>query len=112
MSAIDSLEGHESYGRTVNVISWLLLCVMILTVGTRAATKWILIHRLEGDDILTLIAFMFGIGQTVALSEAISNGLGEHLGTLSPSQIRIVQQTRQNYCILLSYGRRNPLHSC
>lgn len=73
---------------------------------------------------------MFGIGQTVALSEAISNGLGEHLGTLSPSQIRNFQQvcylkrmlcltanpsshyTRQNYCILLSYGRRNPLYSC
>lgn len=58
MSAIDSLEGHESYGRTVNVISWLLLCVMILTVGTRAATKWILIHRLEGDDTLAFIAFV------------------------------------------------------
>lgn len=92
MSAANLSENYESYGRITNVISWLLLCVMILTVGTRAATKWTLIRRLEGDDILALIAFTFSIGQTVALSEAISNGLGEHFDTLSPSQIKGFQQ--------------------
>lgn len=58
MSAANLSENYESYGRITNVISWLLLCVMILTVGTRAATKWTLIRRLEGDDILALIAFV------------------------------------------------------
>lgn len=58
MSAAIPSESYEGYGRIVNVISWLLLCVMVLTVGTRAATKWTLIHRLEGDDIFALIAFV------------------------------------------------------
>ena len=58
MSAVNRPESYESYGRIVNVISWLLLCVMVLTVGTRAATKWTLIYRLEGDDVLALIAFV------------------------------------------------------
>lgn len=58
MSAANLSESYHSYGRITNVISWLLLCVMILTVGTRAATKWTLIRRLEGDDILALIAFV------------------------------------------------------
>ncbi|KAF6241499.1 hypothetical protein HO173_000209 [Letharia columbiana] len=93
MSAAIPSDSDDSYGRIVNVISWILLCVMVLTVGTRAATKWTLIRRLEGDDVLALIAFTFSIGQTVALSEAIANGLGEHLGTLSPSQVRNFQQS-------------------
>ena len=58
MSAAKTPESYEGYGRTVNVISWLLLCVMVLTVGTRAATKWTLIHRLEGDDVLALVALV------------------------------------------------------
>lgn len=58
MSAAILSDSYESYGRIVNVISWLLLCVMVLTVGTRAATKWSLIHRLEGDDLFALIAFV------------------------------------------------------
>lgn len=58
MSAAIPSDSDDSYGRIVNVISWILLCVMVLTVGTRAATKWTLIRRLEGDDVLALIAFV------------------------------------------------------
>ena len=57
-SAANQSGSDQKYGRITNVISWLLLCVMILTVGTRAATKWTMIRRLEGDDILALIAFV------------------------------------------------------
>ena len=57
-SAANQSGSYQNYGRITNVISWLLLCVMILTVGTRAATKWTMIRRLEGDDFLASIAFV------------------------------------------------------
>jgi len=55
MSAIDT---EDNPGRIVFVISWLLFCIIWLTVCTRLATRWNIGGKLEGDDYLTVVALV------------------------------------------------------
>ncbi|KAJ5544445.1 hypothetical protein N7513_004700 [Penicillium frequentans] len=63
----------------VNVTTWCLLVVMILSVLSRLGTKVRLFRRLIADDLLIITSLIFGVGQSVAVSLAVGSGYGKHL---------------------------------
>ncbi|KAL8725749.1 MAG: hypothetical protein Q9166_007149 [cf. Caloplaca sp. 2 TL-2023] len=76
----------DNYGTAVNVVTWFLLVATILIVITRTAMKWFIAHKTNSDDAIILLASVLGIGQSVAISFNVSNGLGQHIGRLTASQ--------------------------
>ncbi|OCK93489.1 uncharacterized protein K441DRAFT_697070 [Cenococcum geophilum 1.58] len=74
-------------GQSINVVSWILLCIMLLSVATRLGTKFTIIRKLEADDGVACLAMLFSSAQTITLSTEIANGLGRHYGDLDKSEL-------------------------
>ena len=91
-------------GQSINVVSWILLCIMLLSVATRLGTKFTIIHKLEADDGVACLAMvgapltasrslqltdpiqLFSSAQTITLSTEVANGLGRHYDDLDISE--------------------------
>jgi len=91
-------------GQSINVVSWILLCIMLLSVATRLGTKFTIIRKLEADDGVACLAMvsapltasrslqltdpiqLFSSAQTITLSTEIANGLGRHYNDLDISE--------------------------
>lgn len=90
-------------GTVMNVVSWLLLVVTVCTVLTRFAMKMVMGRkgrRFGLDDLFIILALLFSLGQTVAVSVESVYALGQHLSTLSADQIKIFQKAEYAACML------------
>lgn len=73
----------DSQDPAVNVTTWLLMVIMVLSAVTRFATKFHLLRRLTVDDFLILSSLVFGIAQGIAISLAVAAGYGNHYTAVS-----------------------------
>lgn len=83
------------HGMIVGVVSWILLVAMIFTLLTRLAMKFAIIqrgHRFGTDDIFIVLAALFSVGQTAAVSMEAMHALGQHESEISSRQLRIFQK--------------------
>lgn len=94
----------------VNITTWCLLVVMILSVLSRLGTKIRLFRQLIVDDFLIITSLVccpmclpkyrlqqqsdtefstqvFGVGQSVAVSLAVGSGYGKHLEDLTKDEM-------------------------
>ncbi|KAL8799332.1 MAG: hypothetical protein Q9182_005976 [Xanthomendoza sp. 2 TL-2023] len=76
----------NNHGAAVNVVTWFLLVATWLTVITRTAMKWLVTRKTTIDDAVILLASLFAIGESIAISFIVSNGLGQHLAHLTASE--------------------------
>ncbi|KAJ5098932.1 hypothetical protein N7532_005933 [Penicillium argentinense] len=76
----------ESKDPEVNVTTWVLLVVVILSVSARLGTKFNLFHKLTVDDILMVASLVFCIVQSIIISMAVASGYGKHFRDVSPSE--------------------------
>ncbi|KAI4237155.1 MAG: hypothetical protein LQ349_002048 [Xanthoria aureola] len=77
----------DSHGTTVNVVTWFLLAVTLITVILRTATKWfVTLNPKYDDDAAIILASVFAVGQSIAIAFGVSNGLGQHAVHLTASQ--------------------------
>ncbi|KAL8688765.1 MAG: hypothetical protein Q9224_004804 [Gallowayella concinna] len=76
----------NSHGAAVNICNWFLLVATLLTVITRTAMKWFVARKTNIDDAVILLASIFAIGESIAISCQVSSGLGQHLAHLTASQ--------------------------
>ncbi|MCJ1384419.1 hypothetical protein MMC17_007535 [Xylographa soralifera] len=83
----------KNLGPIVSIVTILLLILVILSIGTRFATKAIFRRKLGVEDALVLGALAFSIGQVIAVLVQESNGLGKPMASLTSRQITIFQQT-------------------
>ncbi|KAI4231320.1 MAG: hypothetical protein L6R40_007765 [Gallowayella cf. fulva] len=91
----------DNYGAAVNVVTWFLLVTTLVTVITRTAMKWVIARKTNFDDAVILLASVFGIGESIAISLNVSNGLGQHV-----SQLTVFQQAgfeKSYYAAVLLY---------
>ncbi|KAI1088572.1 hypothetical protein F5B19DRAFT_505555 [Rostrohypoxylon terebratum] len=95
----------ENYGTVVDVVSWFILITSCLTILVRLAMKWVLLKKFHTDDGLILVSQIFNISQTVATSLGVTNGLGSHLSTLSPSHIAAFQKSFYAASVLFVAGQ-------
>ncbi|KAI9808500.1 MAG: hypothetical protein M1827_007205 [Pycnora praestabilis] len=82
----------DDKGPLVNIAVWIVMVFMVLSVMTRLGTKFIITRLLEWDDALILSAMVFGIGETVAISIQVANGLGRTASLVSAAQLVKFQQ--------------------
>ncbi|ORY18369.1 hypothetical protein BCR34DRAFT_342871 [Clohesyomyces aquaticus] len=73
-------------GESLNVLSWVLLCVTVLATITRFGTKYAVIRKLEWDDLVAFSALLCSAGLAVAVSFETANGLGSHFNDMTPEQ--------------------------
>ncbi|KAF5019814.1 hypothetical protein F66182_8183 [Fusarium sp. NRRL 66182] len=67
----------------VQVLSLMFLVIAILACLVRTGTKLYMIKTLRVDDVLTIVATVLAVCQTVTLFNACDRGLGQHFEALS-----------------------------
>ena len=73
----------NSKGPIVNLVGWIAMVTMCLSVITVLISKYIMLRKLTWNDLLLTLAMLFSIGQTAAISDQVAAGLGRHLASLS-----------------------------
>lgn len=76
-------ELRQTWTPSINILTWFMLVASILSVFTRIGTKLWIFRKLTVDDILGIVAMAFCIAETIAISIATENGLGQHMNSLS-----------------------------
>ncbi|KAL8685423.1 MAG: hypothetical protein Q9218_007773 [Villophora microphyllina] len=76
----------DDYGPLVNIMTWFLLVATILTVFIRTAMKWAVARKTNWDDAVIIIATIFCIAESIAISLEVQNGLGQHTSRLTTLQ--------------------------
>ncbi|KAK0510420.1 hypothetical protein JMJ35_006852 [Cladonia borealis] len=88
-----SFDRPTDHGPIVAVVTWFMTVASVLWVLVRVGTKLAVSRKLANDDYLIFTALAFSIGQCVAVSIQVNNGLGQHVEALSSSQRATFQQT-------------------
>ncbi|WAO82846.1 Hypothetical protein NCS54_00001400 [Fusarium falciforme] len=71
----------------VQVLTLMFLVIALLACSVRTGTKIRMIKTLRADDILTIVASVLAIGQSIAVFAGCDNGLGRHFNTLNSREI-------------------------
>ncbi|KAF7931330.1 uncharacterized protein EAE98_002512 [Botrytis deweyae] len=79
-------------GPAVNLVSWIGLSTMILSVGARLGSKFMVVRRWSTDDSLIIVAMFFGICHSIFLSMMVNNGLGRDQDTLNRKELENYQK--------------------
>jgi len=79
----------DNHGGYVVISSWILMCFFVVCVSTRLATRYTYVMAGGIDDVLIGVAMLFGVAQTAVIHRSASNGLGQHLGSLSEASYEI-----------------------
>ncbi|KAF2117251.1 hypothetical protein BDV96DRAFT_22157 [Lophiotrema nucula] len=90
-------------GLIICIVSWILLVILICVLIARFSMKMAMGKkgkRFSLDDAFIILATLFSIGQTVAVSVESIHALGQHVGELSRSQIRVFQKAEYAGCML------------
>lgn len=85
-------ELKSTWTPAVNILTWFMLVTAILSVLTRLGTKYFIFRKWTFDDALATASMVFCIAQSIAISKATENGLGQHLNMLSDVKIESVMK--------------------
>lgn len=80
-------EFKNTWTPAVNVLTWFMLVTAILSVLTRLGTKYFIFRKWTFDDGLATTSMVFCIAQSIAVSMATKNGLGQHRDMLSDLRV-------------------------
>ncbi|KAJ5492314.1 hypothetical protein PEX2_087510 [Penicillium expansum] len=95
-----SPELKNTWTPAVNVLTWFMLVTAILSLLTRLGTKYFIFRKWTFDDGLATTSLVFCIAQSIAVSMATKNGLGQHLHMLSDLQIESIMKAEYSATIL------------
>ncbi|CAG8277287.1 unnamed protein product [Penicillium nalgiovense] len=93
-------ELKNTWTPAVNVLTWFMLVTAILSVLTRLGTKYFIFRKWTFDDGLITTSIVFCIAQSIAVSKATENGLGQHRDMLSDAKIDSVMKAEYAATIL------------
>lgn len=79
----------DNHGAYVVISGWILMCLFVVCVSTRLATRFTYVMAGGIDDILVGVAMLFGVAQTAVIHRSASNGLGQHQDSLSEASFDI-----------------------
>ncbi|KAJ5932280.1 hypothetical protein N7516_006769 [Penicillium verrucosum] len=93
-------ELKNTWTPAINVLTWFMLVTTILSVLTRLGTKYFIFRKWTFDDGLATASVVFCIAQSIAVSVATGNGLGQHVEMLSEHKIEIILKAEYSATIL------------
>lgn len=76
-----------NHGPYVTITACLMLTGMVLFLVIRLAIRWPWSKLIGLDDILTFIACVIGVSETVTVFEAVHFGLGQHADKLDSAAV-------------------------
>ncbi|KAI4221145.1 MAG: hypothetical protein LQ349_007916 [Xanthoria aureola] len=82
----------DDRGPWVNLVTWILLVVTVLSVAVKGFSKWTLLHKFQYDDLLVAAAALVAVGYGVAVSLQVKAGLGKSISALSLQDTSHYQQ--------------------
>ncbi|KAL5372286.1 hypothetical protein DPSP01_013618 [Paraphaeosphaeria sporulosa] len=94
---------ENDYTSLLNVVGWFGITVIVLTVFTRLGTRQAISRTVGFDDIAIVIATFISIGETVAMSIGVKNGLGCLTGKETVEQLDAQQKASHSYHLLVVY---------
>ncbi|KAI1173357.1 hypothetical protein F4777DRAFT_558196 [Nemania sp. FL0916] len=71
----------------IQLITWFLFVVAVLSVSTRLATQYAMTSRLPREDFLMLGSLAAYLAQCILISKAAASGLGRASASLTPGSI-------------------------
>lgn len=98
-----SPELKNTWTPAVNVLTWFMLVTAILSLLTRLGTKYFIFRKWTFDDGLATTSLVFCIAQSIAVSMATKNGLGQHLHMLSDLQIESIMKVWTRHIFFLNF---------
>ncbi|OQE32642.1 hypothetical protein PENFLA_c001G08127 [Penicillium flavigenum] len=93
-------ELKNTWTPAVNVLTWFMLVTAILSVLTRLGTKYFIFRKWTFDDGLITTSIVVCIAQSIAVSKATENGLGQHRDMLSDAKIDSIMKAEYAATIL------------
>ncbi|MCJ1405249.1 hypothetical protein MMC11_008476 [Xylographa trunciseda] len=96
-------------GPIVVFASWLTMALMCLATFTKIATKVSRLGIIQMDDWYMIAAMLAAIGHSVAVYQEVNAGLGQHVSSLTQSQIDGVEQaiyaSQMLYILSLAFAK-------
>ncbi|OGE58273.1 hypothetical protein PENARI_c001G05670 [Penicillium arizonense] len=80
-------ELKNTWTPAVNVLTWFMLVTAILSVLTRLGTKYFFFRKFTFDDGFAGSSIVFCIAESIAVSMATANGLGQHYKMLAETNV-------------------------
>ena len=80
-------ELKNTWTPAVNVLTWFMLVTAILSVLTRLGTKYFFFRKFTFDDGLAASSIVFCVAESIAVSMATANGLGQHYKMLAETKV-------------------------
>ncbi|CAG8271582.1 unnamed protein product [Penicillium olsonii] len=93
-------ELKNTWTPAINILTWFMLVTSTLSVLTRLGTKLFIFRKLTIDDGFAAASMALCIGQSIAVSLATANGLGQHKFTLSESRLQNMMKAEYAATIL------------
>ncbi|KAJ5817783.1 hypothetical protein N7447_007791 [Penicillium robsamsonii] len=84
----------------INVLTWFMLVTAILSVFTRLGTKYFIFRKWTLDDGLATASLVLCIAQSIVVSVATANGLGQHRDMLSDISLEVIMKAEYAATIL------------
>ncbi|KAJ6127680.1 hypothetical protein N7471_008897 [Penicillium samsonianum] len=93
-------ELKNTWTPAINVLTWFMLVTAILSVLTRLGTKYFFFRKFTIDDGFAAASMVLCIAQSIAVSLATSNGLGQHRDMLPDFMIESMMKAEYAATIL------------
>jgi len=81
------------HGPLVSVMSWFLVITAFLSVLACVSTRYVAVRQVSLGDVSMVLAMLLAIGQSITTSLQASNGLGEHIESVSPDRLTRFQKS-------------------
>ncbi|KAF2469393.1 uncharacterized protein BDR25DRAFT_288944 [Lindgomyces ingoldianus] len=88
-------------GPLVQIFTWFFFFVGLFFFVVRLVTKHALASPYKIEDAIIIVAIILSLGQSIAVSAAVSNGLGKPLESLNEAQIEATLKSQYVAIILL-----------
>ncbi|KAI9843957.1 MAG: hypothetical protein M1837_005998 [Sclerophora amabilis] len=100
-------------GPEVNLASWIPLVITGLIALLKVSSKLVKVRKFQADDCCISLAVVAAVGQTIAVSQQVTAGLGRPASSLSTLQIDSYQKawyaSQFFYIVTLSFGKFTTL---
>ncbi|KAK5170646.1 uncharacterized protein LTR77_005235 [Saxophila tyrrhenica] len=86
----------DDHGAVLQIIAWLMMVVMILATTLRLMIRFTTNHIPGFDDAFVSLATLSGIGEVIAISIAVNQGLGRRSELLDEKNVQSIEKVSRN----------------
>ncbi|KAF2662413.1 hypothetical protein K491DRAFT_709782 [Lophiostoma macrostomum CBS 122681] len=82
----------DDHGAILSMTAWFLACTLVLCTATRLIVRFTTQQMPSTDDVYIVVAAVFAIGGTIAMSLAVNSGLGKRAHAITGDNISSIHK--------------------